>query len=96
MSEPKVVSEKSNMSINLEEKTIKGIKNLNLDDKITISLNAKVTSISRDNWNKEKLISVRAEVLSGKILDTEIKKEIEEAENIKDLEKAGKKISDSE
>jgi len=76
------------MTLNLDEKMIKGIEDSNIDDKITVALNVKITEVGRDTYVKGEPIRVRAEVLSGKILDSKVKGDIKEAKNLKELTKA--------
>ncbi|MEW5897522.1 MAG: hypothetical protein AB1668_07550, partial [Nanoarchaeota archaeon] len=88
-----IETNKPNMTISLDGDLIKGLENLNLDDKITLSLNVKIVNIGRDTYIKNKPLSVRAEILAGKILDNEIEEGIKEAKNLDQLEKASKKIA---
>lgn len=84
--------EEPKMTLTLKEDMIKGVKDVGLDDKMTIALNIKITEVGREEYTKGKPIRVRAEVLSGKILDSKVKDDIDEAKNLKDLDKVTKTV----
>lgn len=79
-------------TIRLYEKEIKGISDLTVDSKKTISLNIKVTEVGRDMYTKNEPLRAEVEVLSGKVLDTKVKEDIKEAKNLKELEKATESV----
>lgn len=48
-------------TIEVDEKMYPGVKDLKIDQEVSLTLKVKVTSIQRDRWNKGKL-SVRGEI----------------------------------
>lgn len=51
-------------SLDINEKMYPKIKDLKVDDVINLSLKVKITSVSRDRWNQNKL-SVRGDILNA-------------------------------
>lgn len=77
-------------SISFTEKQLKGIGNLNLDDKVILRLECKVNEISRREYEKNTPMSARFSVLSVKVLDSEDVKKIKGARTVKELEEVAK------
>ena len=80
--------EKPKLSITVPENMVKGLADLKLDEEITIVFKAKVVEIGRNTWEKKKPIQVRMDIISGKLSGAKIMHDIEDAETVKDLEKA--------
>jgi len=88
---PEAVEERPH-TIQLYEKEVKGISDLTVDGKKTISLNVKITEVGRNTYEKNKPLRAEMEILSGKILDTKVKEDIKGAKNLKELEKAAESV----
>lgn len=79
-------------SISLTEKIFKGAKDLKIDDKVEVKLIVKITGVSRRTYSEGKPIEAQGDIVSGSIGDNETMADIESAENMKDLDKAGKAL----
>jgi len=71
---------------------IKDLKELNIDDELVLQSKVKVVSVSRDQYEKNKPLKGRAEILSTKIMNSKIKEKIEDAKSEADMKKIEKEL----
>jgi|SRR3989339_424078 len=90
MSNTLCAPDKTPRTFTFNEFELKGIDQLAVDDNVTIVIKARVVRVGRDTYDKKKPFEITVEHISSK--QKNVRADIESADNIKDLDKAGKHI----